>query len=893
MKKELPKAYCPKDHEDKIYEEWEKSGYFNPDNLDCTDEAENYSIVMPPPNVTGVLHMGHAAMIVFQDILIRSNRMRGKRTLWIPGTDHASIATTAKVEKILKEEGLTRHELGREKFLKRLEDFAQESHDTITAQIKKIGSSCDWSREAYTLDKTRSKAVNSVFKLMHDDGLIYRGDRIVNWCPRCQSTLADDEVEHKKQKTILYTFRYSNDVPFSISTTRPETKLGDTAIAVNVRDKRYNQYLGKSFDVNFAGVKLKLKVVADKEIDMNFGSGAVGITPAHSFTDWRIAEEQKLNVIKVINQEGLINEGFGDYSGLSVLESRELVVERLRDAGLIMKEEQIENNLSICYRCSTAVEPLPSLQWFINVNKKINRFEKSIKEICLDAVRSGVFDNKKIKIIPERFEKDYFHWMDNLRDWCISRQIWYGHRIPVWYRMDEQGNKETYVGVTSPEGDGWVQDSDTLDTWFSSGLWTFSTMAKNPDEISIRDGKIEINNDDFSKFHPTNVLETGHDILFFWVAKMVLMTTYSLSDIPFQDVYLHGLVLDEHGKKMSKSVGNTIDPLDTIEKYGTDATRLSLVIGTTPGNNSRLSEKKIANYRNFTNKLWNISRYIISNYDLNLGSQIGDVNKLTSADKWILLKLNKLITSTNEYLEKYQFSMAGDRLKEFCWNDLADWYLEVAKFEKTKSKSIVLKHALESILKLWHPFMPFVTEAIWKEMGQEGLLMVADWPTNNNTDEVNPVNFDNFETTRSIIIGIRNIRAQYKISPTNKIDAIVVTGEKNELINNNLQLITNLRTGIENIEIKEKSEKIKNTIYFNIGKIEIYLRVINLDVNAEKRRLNKEISAKGTAIDKLRSRLNNNEFVNNAPNDIIKQEREKIGLWEEELRQLNNQYNNL
>ena len=583
MKKELPKAYEPSKYEDGIYKKWEKSGLFNPDKIPPTpfnkggvlDKRKSYTISMPPPNVTGTLHMGHAVMLAIEDILTRYHRMKGERTLWVPGTDHAAIATQTKVEKELRKEGKDRHKLGREKFLKEVNKFAQESHDTIVNQIKKMGSSCDWSREAYTLDEVRTRAVRTVFKMMYDDGLIYRGERIVNWCPRCHSTLADDEVEYKEQKAKLYTFKYSKDFPFTIATTRPETKLGDTAVAVNPKDERYKKYIGKEYEVDFVGIKLKLKIIADREVDMEFGTGALGVTPAHSMIDWHMAEENKLDIIKVIDEDGNIREGFDPFSGEDVFRARKMIVNKLKKDKLLEKEEEVDNKLSICYRCDTPIEPLPSLQWFIDVHKKIKRRgNKSIKELSVDAVKSGVFGRDKINIIPERFEKNYFHWMDNLRDWCISRQIWFGHQIPVWHKesiINEQltinnDEENIYVGVEAPEGKGWTQDTDTLDTWFSSGLWTFSTLAQKPDQIKIKDGKLVIDSEDFKNFHPTNVLETGYDILFFWIARMIIMTTYAIEDIPFQDVYLHGLVKDEKGKKMSKSLGNTIDPLDMISR---------------------------------------------------------------------------------------------------------------------------------------------------------------------------------------------------------------------------------------------------------------------------------------------------------------------------------------
>ncbi|MDP2736845.1 MAG: valine--tRNA ligase, partial [bacterium] len=607
MSKELPKIYNPAEYEDAIYAKWEKSGFFNPDECIKNGIAKAskpaFTISMPPPNRTGILHIGHASMLVIQDILTRYHRMKGERALWLPGTDHAAIATQTKVEKILKEEGLDRHKLGREKFLERVIKFAQESHDTIIDQIKKMGSSCDWSREAYTFDETRNKAVNSVFKLMYDDGLIYRGHRIVNWCPRCQSTLADDEVEYKEEQGKLYWLKYG---PFVLATSRPETKLGDTAVAVYPGDKRYKDMVGKKYMIPGVLGEFEITVVADKAVDPKFGSGAIKVTPAHDFTDYEIAQRHNIGMKQIINEEGRMMANTGKYAGLTTAEARIAMVADMEKMGLIDHvEDNYTHNIAVCYRCGTQIEPLPSLQWFIDVNKKIKKYKKTIKELSVAAVKKGVFGRKKIKIVPERFEKNYFHWMNNLHDWCISRQIWFGHRVPVWYKDKSKINDEIFVGVEKPDGNGWKQDEDTLDTWFSAGIWTFSTLAQKPEQIRIKNGQLVIDSEDFKNYHPTSVLETGYDILFFWVARMIIMTTYALGDIPFKDVYLHGLVRDEKGRKMSKSLGNAIDPLDSCKKFGTDATRLSLIIGTTPGNDMNLSEEKIASYRNFANKLWN------------------------------------------------------------------------------------------------------------------------------------------------------------------------------------------------------------------------------------------------------------------------------------------------
>ncbi len=967
IKKELPKAYEPSKYEDGIYRKWEKSGFFNPDNLALDKKAKNYSIAMPPPNVTGILHMGHAVMLAVEDILTRYHRMRGYRALWAPGADHAAIATQTKVEKGLRVEGIDRHKLGRVEFLKRVNKFAQESHDTIVNQVKKMGSSCDWSREAYTLDETRAKTVRTVFKMMYDDGLIYRGERIVNWCPRCHSTLADDEVEYKEQRAKLYTFKYSENFPFTIATTRPETKLGDTAVAVNPKDKRYQKYIGKIYEVDFCGAPLKLKIIADREVDMEFGTGALGVTPAHSADDWRMAEENKLNIVKVIDEHGNIREGFEEFSGQDVYRARKMIVEKLKENGLLQKEEEIDNNLSLCYRCDTPIEPLPSLQWFIDMNKKIpRRGNKTIRELSVDAVKKGVFGRDKINIIPERFEKNYFHWMENLRDWCVSRQIWFGHQIPVYYCKRENSKSQItnskqiqnskfnppaggqnsvsdcppIISVEQPKScpncssSELKQDPDTLDTWFSAGLWTFSTLANSPGQIKIKDGKLVIDSEDFKNFHPTSVLETGYDILFFWVARMIIMTTYAVGDIPFQDVYLHGLVRDEKGKKMSKSLGNVIDPLDMIKKYGTDATRLSMVIGTTPGNDMNLSEEKVAGYRNFANKLWNVARFIIQKTENSLTSskphikskttdnrqQTIGFNNLTLADEWILEKLKHLISEISNNLDSYKFSQAGELLRDFTWNDFADWYLEVSKFEKSEEKDKILIYVLENLLKLWHPFMPFVTEKIWGEMGNDKMLIIEKWPekiipqpplkspqpplsrgsysrglTNAPADiEGEGMNAPlikgvggiyNFELIKSIITAIRNARAENKVEPAKKIKAVIYAGKQKDLIESQAELIKNLRTQISDLDVKSKGSKIKDAIYITVGEIEIYL-IGAVDEGKEKERIKKEIENLEKVIKSAKMKLGNKEFASKAPEKVVNMEKEKLEKAEGELKKL-------
>jgi valyl-tRNA synthetase len=718
----LLKPYDPAATEDRIYKIWEESGFFNPDV--CIEkgitksDAEAFSIVLPPPNVTGTLHIGHAAMLVIEDIMTRFARMQGKRTLWLPGTDHAAIATQSKVEKILeKEEGKRKTDLGREEFLKRVNTFAQDSHDTIVNQVRKMGASIDWSREAFTLDDKRNFAVRTAFKKMYDDGLIYRGHRIVNWDPKGQTVISDDEVVNEERQGKLYTFKYSKDFPISISTTRPETKVGDVAVAVNPTDERYTQYVGKEYDAVFCGVPIHIKIIADDAVEKEFGTGALGVTPAHSQIDAEIAIRHKLPTIQVINEFAKMMLGGENLLGKKTTEAKEIVTAWLRDEGLMEKEEDVMQNIPTAERTGAVIEPLPKLQWFINVNKPIaDRSNKTLKELMLEAVSSG-----NTKIIPNNFEKVYFNWINNLRDWCISRQIWYGHRIPVWYK-----GEEIYVGVEAPEGTDWEQDSDTLDTWFSSGLWTFSTLGWPEQTKDLKD------------YHPTTILETGYDILFFWVARMILMSTYLLGEVPFKNVYLHGLVRDAKGRKMSKSLGNIIDPLDVIAKYGADAVRMSLIIGTGPGNDSKMSEDKIKAYKNFANKLWNITRFTMTytegiDYDKNF-------TNYTDADKELIRERDEIITTITKEISEYKFYLAGEKIYQYAWARLADVIIEESKSILTgeditakNSRAQFLLDTLSKIVIMLHPFMPFVTEEIWSMLpnstaGEKQLLIVTKWP---------------------------------------------------------------------------------------------------------------------------------------------------------------------
>ncbi len=720
------KGYEADKYEDSIYKIWEKSGYFNPDKLPG-ERVEKFSIVLPPPNVTGKLHLGHADMLAIEDSIVRFQRMLGKKTLWVPGTDHAAIATQTKVEKLLAKEKIRKYDLGREEFLKRVNDFAMESQSTILGQTKKMGASLDWDRLAFTLDDKRNLAVKTAFKKMFDDGIVFRGYKIVNWDPKGQTVISDDEIVYQERKTFFYTFKYSKDFPIAISTTRPETKVGDTAVAVHPDDERYKDLIGREFEIeNFAGAKLKIKIVGDEHVDPEFGTGALGVTPAHSLADWEIAEKHNLEIKKVINEYAKMENAGDLVDGLKVNDAREKIVEWLRENNLMIEEEEIDQNVSTAERSGGIIEPLPKVQWFIDVNKKFKLGENKIgidpeAEVSLKDLMLQVVKTKQIKILPERFEKVYFHWIEKLHDWAISRQIWYGHQIPIWYKNKGQENEEIYCGIEAPEGEGWEQEEDVLDTWFSSGLWTFSALGW-PEKTQ-----------DFENFHPTDLLETGHDILFFWVARMILMSTYLVKDIPFKTVYLHGLVRDKQNRKLSKSLGNAIDPLDMIEKYGTDALRMALMVGVAPGQDVKFDEDKVRAYKKFGNKLWNIARFIYTNTE-DFDYENFDENNL---DEYQKTKLKELADFKNEIIKEfseYKLYLVTEKLYHYTWHELADKIIEEVKTsvsgeEKDEKNQYLLLKILEEILKMLHPLMPFITEEIWKDFPKKdkNLLMVEKW----------------------------------------------------------------------------------------------------------------------------------------------------------------------
>ncbi|HVM73975.1 MAG TPA: valine--tRNA ligase [Candidatus Paceibacterota bacterium] len=720
------KPYNSLEQEAKMLSLWEAGGYANPDV--CVEkgvtaaDAETFSIVLPPPNVTGTLHMGHAAMLAIEDILIRYHRMKGFKTLWLPGTDSAAIATQSKVEETLyKEEKKTRHDIGRENLLERIDIFTEASKAIIIDQLKRMGSSLDWSRYAYTMDETRYKAVMTAFVRMYEAGLIYRGDRIVNWDPKLQTTVSDEEIEYKEQTDPFYYLQYG---PFQIATVRPETKFGDKYVVMHPDDKRYEQYKhGEVIELEWINGPITATIIKDKAADREFGSGVMTITPAHSLIDFEIAQRHNLDIEPVIDDRGILLPIAGEFAGQHIKKARPMIVAKMAEKGLLVRtDEKYVHNVATNSRGGGTIEPQIKKQWWLGVDREftINHSEvpsiplgskTTLKEILKIAVES-----KAIQIMPERFEKVYFHWAENLRDWCLSRQLWFGHRIPVWYR-----GKEVYCGLEAPEGEGWEQDRDTLDTWFSSGLWTFSTLGW-PNET-----------EDLKTYHPTTVLETGYDILFFWVIRMIEMTVFHTGQVPFKHVYLHGLVRDGQGRKMSKSLGNIINPLDMIEKYGADATRLSLIIGAQIGNDLKLSEDRVRGYKHFANKIWNIARFVIGE------EPILDLipNELNPEDEELLREAHRLAAEISNHIDTFRLDLAADAVYHYVWHRFADEIIEESKATLKSdnptaraSKQLMLHEILIISLKLLHPFMPFVTEAIWQQLPskESNLLMVAKWP---------------------------------------------------------------------------------------------------------------------------------------------------------------------
>lgn len=885
----LSKAYNPKGTEDAMYTKWQEAESFKPSG---NTDAEPFSMVLPPPNATGQLHLGHAVMIALQDIFTRFARMQGKDAVWIPGTDHAAIATeNVVINKLRNERNIAdpRKELGREAVLEEIKEFVAGSQDTIRSQVKKMGASCDWDREAYTMDPVRSRIVNEVFKAMFEDGLIYRGHRIVNWDPHLQTNVSDDEVDHKDVQDPFYWFQYG---PFVIGTVRPETKFGDKYVVVHPDDERYKEYQhGQQFECEWINGKVTATVIKDAAVDPEFGTGAMTITPWHDHTDFEIAERHNLDKQQVIDFTGNLLPVAGDFAGLPIKEARNKVIERLEEKGLVVKvDEHYTHAVSTNSRGGGTIEPQIKEQWFIDVNKPVSSWRGkwqgqtlSIKQVMQQAVRRDGEAGDKIDIIPDRFAKTYFHWIDNLRDWCISRQIWWGHRIPVWYKDGQLSTDPAKANDPT-----WEQDSDTLDTWFSSALWTWSTLLNEDaalnEELSLQE--ILAQSPDFKRYHPTTVLETGYDILPFWVARMILMTTYVTGDIPFNTVYLHGLIRTKDGAKMSKSKPETmIDPLDIIPTYGADALRLSMIVGQSPGNDSRLYEEKIAGYRNFINKLWNASRYVLlkceeASFDPH--ADLNAVEPISLADKALLHHLEVLTADVTNGLETYRLSETGERLYSFTWDFFCDWYLELSKGELQPE---ILVYALRRILLLLHPYCPFVTEEIWQHCKPTAanLLIAESWPIAINSTFSQEA--EDLQYVIDVISSIRSIRSEQAIEPHKPLSVTLYSSQ--------IALLTKESAHIQrlaklaSVTVAKSGPVLQNVASQFLTDTEVHVSLEGvIDIEAEKKKLQAEQSKLTGFIKGLEAKLSNNQFTDNAPKAVVAYEQEKLDSNREKLAKI-------
>ena len=861
--KNLSKAYEPKQVEEKLYHMWVENGYFTPE-IDY--DKEPYTIVIPPPNITGQLHMGHALDNTIQDILIRWRRMQGYSTLWLPGTDHASIATEAKIVETLAKEGKTKYDLGRDGFLERAWEWKREYGGRIINQLKKLGCSCDWTRERFTLDEGCSKAVSKVFISLYEKGLIYRGERIINWCPNCKTSISDIETIYDDEKGHFWHIKYpvkDSDDYIEIATTRPETMLGDTAVAVHPEDERYKHLIGKTLILPL--MNREIPIIADEYVDMEFGTGAVKITPAHDPNDFEVGLRHNLPMPRVMNDDGTINELGGKYCGLDRYEARKRIVEDLKEQGYLVNIKDHDHSVGHCQRCNTIIEPILSKQWFVKM--------KPLAEPAIEVVRDG-----RVKFVPERFSKIYFNWMENIQDWCISRQLWWGHRIPAYYCQD---CGEIIVAEEAPEkcskcSGELRQDEDTLDTWFSSALWPFSTLGW-PEKT-----------EDLKYFYPTSVLVTGYDIIFFWVARMIFSAMENMKKEPFKYVYIHGIVRDSEGRKMSKSLGNGIDPLEVIDKYGADALRFNLISGNSPGNDMRFYWERVEAFSNFANKIWNAARFVLMNTDENKDyNEIFNSNedKLTNPDYWILSKLNKLIKEVTENMEKFELGIAAQKIYDFIWFEFCDWYIELVKprlySENEEDKAIAqatLINVLVNSMKLLHPFMPFITEEIYSHIPKASeSIVISKWPEYDET-----MNFtsqeENMEIIMDAIKGIRNIRAEMNVAPSRKSKTIIVS-EREEIRNAMLEgtsYIQKLAYSSEVIIKEEKKDIPKDAVSVIIEGAEIFLPLEDLiDKEKEIERLAKEKEKLEKELERVRNKLTNEKFIAKAPEKIIQEERDK------------------
>ena len=865
MKRELDKVYEPQKVEERLYKFWNDSGFFH---AQIDENKQPYTIVIPPPNITGQLHMGHALDETLQDILIRYRRMQGRATLWLPGTDHASIATEAKIVAAMAKEGLTKDDLGREGFLERAWEWKRQYGGRIVEQLKKLGSSCDWQRERFTLDDGCNKAVNEVFCRLYEKGLIYRGERIVNWCPTCLTSISDAEVEYSELDGSFWHIRYplsDNSGYVEVATTRPETMLGDTAVAVHPDDSRYKHLIGKT--VILPLLNKQIPIIADSYVEMEFGTGVVKITPAHDPNDFEVGLRHNLPVINVMTDNGYMNEQCGKYSNMERYQARKAIVDDLEQQGYLVKVKPVKHNVGKCYRCSTVIEPRISKQWFVKM--------EPLAKPAIKAVKEG-----KTKFVPERFDKIYFNWMENIKDWCISRQLWWGHQIPAWYCED---CKEIIVAREQPhscpkcQSSNLRRDPDTLDTWFSSALWPFSTLGW-PD-----------NTEELKYFYPTNTLVTGYDIIFFWVSRMIFSALEYTDQVPFDTVLIHGLVRDAQGRKMSKSLGNGIDPLEEIERYGADALRFTLATGNAPGNDMRYSPERVESSRNFANKLWNAARFVMMNLPDDEPSAYIPKD-LSMEDKWVLSKFNRLAKEVTENLDKFEIGIAVSKLYDFIWDVYCDWYIEICKVrlnaqdDKAKTARGVLVYVMTGILKLLHPFMPFITEEIWQTLPHEGeSIMISKWPEFDENLEFTDAERE-FERIMNAIGAVRARRAEMNVPPSKKAKVYIDTAYT-DTFNFGAQFFVKLASASE-CEVSQ-SINVENAVSIITDDAKIYIPLGELiDFEAEKARLNKERDKVLADIDFVNSKLNNPGFVAKAPQKVIDAQKEQLVRHKEKLNMI-------
>ncbi len=863
MQNELPKNYAPAEFEDRLYRLWEERGYFRPKE---DESAPHYTIVIPPPNITGQLHMGHALDNTLQDILIRYKRMSGFRTLWLPGTDHASIATEAKIVEAMRKEGLTKEDLGREKFLERAWEWKNQYGNRIVSQLKKLGSSCDWSRERFTLDEGCSKAVRKVFKQLYDKGLIYRGERIINWCPHCKTSISNAEVEYEEQDGHFWHIRYplvGGNGYVEVATTRPETMLGDTAVAVNPADERYQHMIGKYVMLPLVG--RRIPIVADEHAQLDKGTGCVKITPAHDPNDFEVGRRCHLPMEVVLTDDAKITDAYPKYAGMDRYEARKAIVNDLREGGYLAEIEKLKHEVGTCYRCGTTIEPMISLQWFVRM--------EPLAKPAVKAVRDG-----KIRFVPERFDKNYFHWMENTQDWCISRQLWWGHRIPAYY-CDACGH--TVVDPDGCEvcpkcGGHMTHDGDTLHTWFSSALWPFSTLGWPEDTKDLRD------------FYPTSTLVTGYDIITFWVSRMIFSALEYTGEVPFDTVLIHGLVRDAQGRKMSKSLGNGIDPLEIIEKYGTDALRFALATGNSPGNDMRFSDEKIEAARNFNNKIWNASRFVRMNLDIETVA-LPAAEKLATEDKWLLSHFNRLVGEVRSNLDSYELGIALAKLYDFVWDIFCDWYIELVKprlnakgTEDNLTCQNVIAWVLSNTMKLLHPFLPFITEEIWQALPHEGeSIMISAYP-----ETCDSLNFPEDELSMgrliTVIRAIRNRRAEMNVPPSRKAKLYIVSSYP-ETFNDRVSVFFRRLASASEVEYVDNYAD-ESAVQLVTDSATAYIPLADMiDTEKELARLNKEKDNILGEIARLEKKLSNEGFVAKAPAAVVEGEKAKLAKYRETL----------